>query len=62
MFITNLDTCVSLKKSDIQIDAKLQNISVFDPSSDTIYKHVSVKKNTNLLFNMLIDSRLLLLL
>lgn len=43
MFITNLESCVSMKKSDIQIDAKLQNISVFDPSSDTIYKHVSIK-------------------
>lgn len=45
MFITKLDTCVSMKKSDIQIDAKLQNISVFDSSSDTIYKHVSFENN-----------------
>lgn len=43
MFITKLESCVSMKKSDIQIDAKLQNITVFDPSSDTIYKHVSIK-------------------
>lgn len=42
MFITQLESCVSLKKSDIQIDAKLQNISVFDPSSDTIYKYVNI--------------------
>lgn len=41
MLITKLESCVSLKKSDIQIDTKLQNISVSDPSSDTIYKHVS---------------------
>lgn len=40
MFITKLESCVSVKKSDIQIDAKLQNISVFDPSPNTIYKHV----------------------
>lgn len=44
MFITKLNTCVSMNKSDIQIDAKLQNISVFDSSSDTIYKHVSLLK------------------
>jgi len=43
MLITQLESCVAIKKSDIQIDAKLQNISVFDPSSDTIYKHVSNK-------------------
>lgn len=61
MFITKLESCVSMKKSDIQIDAKLQNISVFDPSSDTIYKHVSVKNNTNILLNTF-DSRLVLLL
>lgn len=41
MFITKLESCVTMKKSDIQIDAKLQNISVFDPSPNTIYKHVS---------------------
>lgn len=44
MLITKLESCISLKKSDIQIDAKLQNISVSDPSSDTIYKHVSIEK------------------
>lgn len=43
MLITKLESCVEIKKSDIQIDAKLQNISVFDPSSDTVYKHVSNK-------------------
>lgn len=42
MFISQLESCVSMKKSDIQIDAKLQNISVFDPSVDTIYKYVSI--------------------
>lgn len=42
MFITKLESCVAMKKSDIQIDAKLQNISVFDPSNDTVYKHVSI--------------------
>lgn len=42
MFITKLESYVTMKKSEIQIDAKLQNISVFDPSSDTIYKHVSI--------------------
>lgn len=42
MFITQLESCVSMKKSDIQIDAKLQNISVIDPSSDTIYKYVRI--------------------
>lgn len=46
MFITKLETCVSMKKSIIQIDAKLQNISVFDPSVDTIYKHVSINYTT----------------
>lgn len=40
MLITKLESCVEIKKSDIKIDAKLQNISVFDPSSDTIYKHI----------------------
>ncbi|VVC40207.1 Hypothetical protein CINCED_3A023147 [Cinara cedri] len=40
MFITQLESCITMKKSDIQIDAKLQNISVFDPSSDTIYKYI----------------------
>lgn len=43
MFITKLESCITMKKSDIQIDAKLQNISVFDPSSDTVYKYVSIK-------------------
>jgi len=42
MFITKLESYVTMKKSEIQIDAILQNISVFDPSSDTIYKHVSI--------------------
>lgn len=42
MFITKLESCITMKKSDIQINAKLQNISVFDPSSDTVYKHVSI--------------------
>lgn len=42
MFISQLESCVSMKKSDIQIDAKLQNISVYDPSFDTIYKYVSI--------------------
>lgn len=41
MLITKLESSVIIKKSDIQIDAKLQNVSVYDPSSDTIYKHVS---------------------
>lgn len=41
MLITKLESSVIVKKSDVQIDAKLQNVSVFDPSSDTIYKHVS---------------------
>jgi hypothetical protein len=37
-----------MKKSDIQIDAKLQNISVFDPSPDTIYKYVSIEYILNI--------------
>lgn len=41
MLITQLESCILMKKSDIQIDAKLQNINVFDPSPDTMYKYVS---------------------
>lgn len=41
MFITKLESSVIMKKSYIQVDAKLQSISVADTSSDTAYKHVS---------------------
>lgn len=50
MFITKLESYITMKKSDIEIDAKLQNISVFDPSSNTIYRHVSIENNAIILF------------
>lgn len=49
MFITKLESHITMKKSDIEIDAKLQNISVYDPS-DTIYKHVSIENKAIILF------------
>lgn len=48
MVITKLESCISMTKFDIQIDAKLQNISVFDPSSETIFKHVSINYHPTL--------------
>lgn len=50
MLITKLESSVIMKKSEVQVDAKLQNVSVFDPSSDTIYKHVSTSNKENKLF------------
>lgn len=52
MFITKLESCITMKKSDIQIDAKLQNISVLDPSSDTTYKYVSGEYINKMLINV----------
>ncbi|XP_050421691.1 intermembrane lipid transfer protein Vps13-like isoform X3 [Adelges cooleyi] len=40
MFVTKLESSVIMNKSHIQVDAKLQNISVTDSSPNTVYKHI----------------------